>query len=139
MCALSSLMAINAPDELAVHFSNALQVGATQLEIREMIFRLMAYTGVPMVVEAFKSFNGVLASKGISIETETLQTDWDDDVRYEKGEANVMKLFGKKGAKKLGELMDSLKFSASGNVVSSYVVEYYYGKTFDYNSSLKEL
>ena len=51
---VAMVLALNRPDELAMHFRAALSNGVTQEELREILFHSAIYCGVPAAFGAFK-------------------------------------------------------------------------------------
>ena len=63
MITMAALMALGRGAELKIHMRGALNLGITQAEIKEMIFHLSQYSGVPTAVEAIRAFQEVTAPK----------------------------------------------------------------------------
>jgi 4-carboxymuconolactone decarboxylase len=63
MITMAAVMALGRGAELRVHMRGALNLGITEGEIKEMIFHLSQYSGVPTAVEAIRAFKEVTAPK----------------------------------------------------------------------------
>ena len=59
---LAMLAALNRPHEFEAHFRGALRNGCTPEEIRETLYQVAVYCGVPAGVEAFRIGRRVLAA-----------------------------------------------------------------------------
>ena len=60
---MAALLALGKGAELRVHMRGALNLGVTHTELKEMIFHLSQYSGVPSAVEAIRAFTEVTAPK----------------------------------------------------------------------------
>jgi 4-carboxymuconolactone decarboxylase len=63
MITMAALLALGRGAELRVHMRGALNLGITHTELKEMIFHLSQYSGVPSAVEAIRAFTEVTAPK----------------------------------------------------------------------------
>ena len=63
MITMAALLALGRGAELRVHMRGALTLGITHTELKEMIFHLSQYSGVPSAVEAIRAFTEVTAPK----------------------------------------------------------------------------
>ncbi|HVA12845.1 MAG TPA: carboxymuconolactone decarboxylase family protein [Candidatus Binataceae bacterium] len=63
MITMAALMALGRGPELRVHMRGALNLGITHTELKEMIFHLSQYSGVPTAVEAMRAFREVTEPK----------------------------------------------------------------------------
>jgi 4-carboxymuconolactone decarboxylase len=63
MITIAALIALGRGAELRVHMRGALKLGITHTELKEMIFHLSQYSGVPTAVEAIRAFTEVTAPK----------------------------------------------------------------------------
>jgi 4-carboxymuconolactone decarboxylase len=63
MITMAALIALGRGAELRVHMRGALNLGITHTELKEMIFHLSQYSGVPSAVEAIRAFTEVTAPK----------------------------------------------------------------------------
>jgi alkylhydroperoxidase/carboxymuconolactone decarboxylase family protein YurZ len=63
MITMAALVALRRGAELRVHMRGALNLGITHTELKEMIFHLSQYSGVPNAVEAIRAFTEVTAPK----------------------------------------------------------------------------
>jgi len=64
LCTVAALAVLNYPEELAIHINAALNVGATQEEIAEVIFQMATYGGAPCTVEGLRTLKHVLEERG---------------------------------------------------------------------------
>ena len=60
---MAALMALGRGPELRIHMNGALNLGITKEEIKELIFHISQYSGVPTAVEAIRAFNEVTEPK----------------------------------------------------------------------------
>jgi len=60
---MAALMALGRGPELRIHMRGALNLGIKPSEIKEMIFHLSQYSGVPTAVEAIRAFREVTEPK----------------------------------------------------------------------------
>ena len=64
LCACASLTVLERSNELRAHIHAAMNVGATQAEVAEVIFQQVTYGGMPVVVEALQRLREVLIERG---------------------------------------------------------------------------
>ena len=64
LCAVGALTVSNFWDELHIHCHAALNVGATNQEVAEVIFQMATYGGVPCMHEGLKVLKQVLHERG---------------------------------------------------------------------------
>lgn len=64
LLAITSLIGLGAPKELATHFQGALNNGATEREIREAILQSALFVGFPNALGAMKMFQALLRKRG---------------------------------------------------------------------------
>ncbi len=64
LCACASLTVLERSNELRTHIHAAMNVGATQAEVAEVIFQQVTYGGMPVVVEALQRLREVLIERG---------------------------------------------------------------------------
>jgi 4-carboxymuconolactone decarboxylase len=64
LCAVASLTVLHRSQELRAHIHAALNVGATRREVGEVIFQQVTYGGMPVVVDALRTYAEVLAERG---------------------------------------------------------------------------
>jgi alkylhydroperoxidase/carboxymuconolactone decarboxylase family protein YurZ len=64
LCACASLTVLARPSELRAHVHAALNVGATRVEVAEVIFQQVTYGGMPVVVEGLQCLRDVLVERG---------------------------------------------------------------------------
>jgi 4-carboxymuconolactone decarboxylase len=62
---LCLLAALNRSEEFKTHFRGALRNGCTLDELRDTLFQIAVYAGVPAGVEAFRLARDVLQAEGI--------------------------------------------------------------------------
>ena len=62
---LTALVALNHPEELAMHVRAALRNGLTVDEIKEVLLHAAVYCGVPAANSAFATANRVLQEEGV--------------------------------------------------------------------------
>ncbi len=60
---IAALIALCRTNQLHVHLRSALRVGIAPAEIKEVIFHMSQYSGVPTAIEAMRVFNEVTAGK----------------------------------------------------------------------------
>ena len=64
LCAVGALAVLNRYRELKIHIDAALNVGAEQKEVAEVIFQMAVYGGVPIMVEGMFALKEVLEERG---------------------------------------------------------------------------
>jgi 4-carboxymuconolactone decarboxylase len=64
LCAVGALAVQHFWDELYIHCHAALNVGATDMEVAEVMFQMSTYGGVPCMVEGLKTLKRVLQDRG---------------------------------------------------------------------------
>jgi 4-carboxymuconolactone decarboxylase len=65
MLNLAMLSALNRPHELKLHVHGAIRNGVTKEEIREVLFQVAIYCGIPAGVDSFRIAKEALAELGI--------------------------------------------------------------------------
>ena len=70
LLAITALIALGSPKELATHLEGALRVGATEREVREAILQSALFLGFPRALAAMKLFQKVLKGRGAPHEGE---------------------------------------------------------------------
>ena len=68
LCAVGALTVQKFWDELHIHCHAALNAGATDKEVAEVIFQMSTYGGVPCTVEGLKVLKQVLQERGEWVE-----------------------------------------------------------------------
>jgi len=63
MITMAALMVLGRAPELKIHMRGALNVGVTKDEIKELIIHLSQYGGIPVAVEAIRTFHEVTEGK----------------------------------------------------------------------------
>jgi 4-carboxymuconolactone decarboxylase len=63
---MAMLAALGKSEELATHTRGALRNGCTVDELRDAMFHVTVYAGVPAGVEAFRVVGGVLREQGVT-------------------------------------------------------------------------
>ncbi|WP_027882032.1 carboxymuconolactone decarboxylase family protein [Meiothermus rufus] len=66
LLAITSLIALGAPKEIATHLEGALRNGATEQEIRETILQSALFVGFPRALGAMKTFHSLLRKRRAS-------------------------------------------------------------------------
>lgn len=64
LCAVGALTVLDRHRELKMHMDAALNVGATQKEVAEVVFQMSAYGGMPTMVEGMFALKEVLQERG---------------------------------------------------------------------------
>ncbi|WP_114312937.1 carboxymuconolactone decarboxylase family protein [Thermus caldifontis] len=64
LLAITALIALGSPKELATHLEGALRVGAKEEEVRETILQSALFLGFPRALAAMKLFHQVLRGRG---------------------------------------------------------------------------
>jgi 4-carboxymuconolactone decarboxylase len=64
LCAVASLTVLNRSHELRAHIHAALNVGAARREVSEVIMQQVTYGGMPVVVDALRTYAEVLEERG---------------------------------------------------------------------------
>jgi 4-carboxymuconolactone decarboxylase len=64
LLAITSLIALGAPKEIATHLEGALRNGATEQEVRETIIQSALFVGFPNALAAMKTFRALLRKEG---------------------------------------------------------------------------
>ncbi|AEV15581.1 Gamma-carboxymuconolactone decarboxylase [Thermus sp. CCB_US3_UF1] len=64
LLAITALIALGSPKELATHLEGALRVGAREEEVREAILQSALFLGFPRALAAMKLFHQVLKGRG---------------------------------------------------------------------------
>jgi 4-carboxymuconolactone decarboxylase len=62
---LAMISALNRPHELKIHVKGAIRNGVTKEEIREVLFQVAIYAGVPAGVDSFRIAKEALAEMGV--------------------------------------------------------------------------
>jgi 4-carboxymuconolactone decarboxylase len=70
LLAITALIALGSPKELATHLEGALRVGATEGEVRETILQSALFLGFPRALAAMRLFHAVLKGRGAPHEGE---------------------------------------------------------------------
>ena len=97
--------------QLTPHTNAALNVGATPVEIREVIYQLAPFIGYPKVLNAMEAINKVFESRGINLPLAN-QGTVQEGQRFDKGKEQQAPLYGdgmKQNMKTLpGEFADAI-------------------------------
>ena len=64
LCAVAALTVLGRAHELRAHIHAALNVGSTRHEVAEVIFQQVTYGGMPVVVDALRTYAAVLEERG---------------------------------------------------------------------------
>jgi 4-carboxymuconolactone decarboxylase len=62
---LAMISALNRPHELKIHVKGAIRNGCTKEEIREVLFQVAIYAGVPAGVDSFRIAKEALTEMGV--------------------------------------------------------------------------
>jgi 4-carboxymuconolactone decarboxylase len=62
---LAMISALNRPHELKIHVKGAIRNGVTKDEIREVLFQVAIYAGIPAGVDSFRIAKEALAEMGV--------------------------------------------------------------------------
>jgi 4-carboxymuconolactone decarboxylase len=62
---LAMISALNRPHELKIHVKGAIRNGLTKEEIREVLFQVAIYAGIPAGVDSFRIAKEALAEMGV--------------------------------------------------------------------------
>lgn len=65
MINLAMISALNRPHELKIHVKGAIRNGLTKEEIREVLFQVAIYAGIPAGVDSFRIAKEALAEMGV--------------------------------------------------------------------------
>jgi 4-carboxymuconolactone decarboxylase len=93
MVQLASLIACQSVAEYRVMLGAALQVGVTPLEIKELVYQAVPYTGMAKVFDFLHATNDVFKGRGISLPLDG-QSTTTRETRREKGLEVQKRLFG---------------------------------------------
>jgi len=86
MVTLASMIASQAVAEYRVMLGGALNVGVTQVEVKEIVYQAVPYVGMAKVYDFIHATNEVLESRGIKLPVEG-QSTTSPETRFEKGYA----------------------------------------------------
>jgi 4-carboxymuconolactone decarboxylase len=93
MVQLAALIACQAVAEFRVMLGAALQAGVTPVEIKELVYQAVPYTGMAKVFDFLRATNEVLKSRGVTLPLEG-QSTTTRETRREKGLEVQKRLFG---------------------------------------------
>jgi 4-carboxymuconolactone decarboxylase len=93
MVQLAALIACHAVAEFRVMLGAALQVGVTPVEIKELVYQAVPYSGMAKVFDFLRTTNEVLKSRGVTLPLEG-QSTTTRETRREKGLEVQKHLFG---------------------------------------------
>jgi 4-carboxymuconolactone decarboxylase len=62
---LAMISALNRPNELKIHVKGAIRNGLTKEEIREVLFQVAIYAGIPAGVDSFRIAKEALTEMGV--------------------------------------------------------------------------
>ncbi len=93
MVQLAALIASHAVAEYRVMLSAALQVGVTPVEIKEIVYQAVPYTGMARVFDFLHVTNEVFAARGITLPLPG-QSTTDTQTRHDQGLEIQKQLFG---------------------------------------------
>lgn len=90
---LGSMIASQALGEYKVMLGGALNVGVTPIEVKEIVYQAVPYTGIAKVFDFIHATNEILASRGIKLPLEG-QSTTSPETRFEKGLVLQKEIFG---------------------------------------------
>jgi len=93
MVQLAALIASHAVAEYRVMLGAALEVGVTPVEVKEIVYQAVAYTGMARVFDFLQATNEVLTSRGISLPLPG-QSTTTPETRHAKGLEVQKRLLG---------------------------------------------
>jgi 4-carboxymuconolactone decarboxylase len=93
MVQLASLIACHSVADYRLTLGAALQVGVTPVEVKEIVYQAVPYTGMAKVFDFLHATNDVLTSRGITVPLEG-QSTTTRETRREKGLEVQKRLFG---------------------------------------------
>jgi 4-carboxymuconolactone decarboxylase len=94
MVILASLIAQQTLSEYRVMLGGALNVGVTPVEVKEIVYQSVPYTGIAKAFDFIHATNEMLESRGVKLPLES-QSTTTPQTRYEKGLALQKSIFGK--------------------------------------------
>lgn len=106
MVLLASTIAQNTVSEYKMLLNAAISNGVTPVEIKEILYQSVAYTGVARVIDFIGVTNEFLTSRGVKLPLEP-QTTTSPETRYEKGLALQKEIFG--------QMIDDMEKAAPAN------------------------
>lgn len=80
--------------QLQAHVNAALNIGATPIEIREVVYQCAPFIGFPKTLNSISTMNQVFVEKGISLPLDNQETVKDDENRFEAGLAIQAPIYG---------------------------------------------
>ena len=118
------LTVIQCLPQLKAHINAALNIGNTQIEIREEIYTCFSFIGFPRALNALEVFNNIMKEKIITLPLESGKTIKDEE-RYEKGLEIQKPVFGDA----LDKMLETVpgKF---GEKTAKLTSETYFGDTY---------
>jgi 4-carboxymuconolactone decarboxylase len=93
MVQLASLIACHSVAEYRVMLGAALEVGVTPVEIKEIVYQALPYTGMAKVFDVLHATNEVFKTRGIGLPLEA-QSTTTRATRHDRGLALQKRLFG---------------------------------------------
>lgn len=90
---LASTIGSQSMTEFKMMANAALNVGATPVEIREVMYQAVPYVGISIAVEFLYTMNEIFKERGITLPLERQSATSPED-RYEKGLAKQKEIFG---------------------------------------------
>lgn len=95
MIILASLIASQTLSEYKVMLGGALNVGVTPIEVKEIVYQAVPYTGIAKVYDFLIATNEILESRGIKLPLEGQSTST-PETRFEKGYAVQKSIVGER-------------------------------------------
>ena len=124
MITVTTLATMQTLPQLKAHLNAALNVGATPLELREVIYQCAPFIGFPKTLNALGVLNEVFKERNIQTPLEKAATVREEN-RYEKGSEIQKPLYGDEIANAMAGLPDDM-----GKDVSRFLTEFCFGDTY---------
>ena len=90
---LASTIGSQALTEFKMMVNAALNVGATPIEVKEIVYQAVPYVGIAKMIDFLYTINEIFKEKGIQLPLESLSTTT-PETRMEKGMAKQKEIFG---------------------------------------------
>ncbi len=121
MLTVTSLAVQQTLPQLKAHINALLNVGATPIEVREVIYQCAPFIGFPKTLNAINIMNEVFKERGIELPLEVVKTT-NEQSRYKNGFAIQNPVYGDEIEKSLRGLPDNM-----GEDVSKLLTEVCFG------------
>lgn len=109
---LAALIAMQCVEEYKAMLNGALNVGVTPIEVKEIVYQAVPYSGLGKVFDFLHATNDLLESRGISLPLEE-QSTTNRENRYEKGLEVVREAAGDAVDKMLENMPENQKHFAT--------------------------